>query len=292
MHRTRRFQTLNWPHLLLLALLPAWLVFAGSWSHTLALGGWLLIALAVLAAGEWLQPFRADWAPDARSLKRDGTLFTLATLIDTATGALVALAGLHASAGDSTLPFALQFLLGVGAGEFLGYWLHRWSHREGWLWRVHLLHHRPTQLQLANALTAHPVNVVYDKLAHLLPMLALGLSPEAMLAVSLFVLTQALAVHANIAGHLGPLEGLVGSAGLHRMHHSTREDEAGNFGTALPCWDWLFASYRAPGGPASVGVFDPSRYPGEFDVGALLAWPLRRSRAQPQLRPGVDGVES
>jgi hypothetical protein len=80
--------------------------------------------------------------------------------------------------------------------------------------------------------------------------------------------------HANVAGGIGLLDRVLGSAQLHRMHHSAAPGEAGNFGTAISLWDLVFGTYRR-GTPQAVGVFAPSAYPGEFELARLLAWPLR-----------------
>jgi sterol desaturase/sphingolipid hydroxylase (fatty acid hydroxylase superfamily) len=267
---------IHWPHLVLLAGLPAWYVATSGWPPALRLSGWLAVVFALLAAAEWRRPFRRDWQPDARALRRDGSVFALNALLDAVLGAALAWIALAWFEGRSALPFWGQLLLGIGLGELASYALHRASHAEGWLWRVHLLHHRPEQLNVANALTAHPVNAAYDKLARLLPLLVLGWSDAAILAITLFTLTQNLVVHANVAGTIGPLNLVVGSAELHRLHHSTREDDAGNFGTTVPWWDLLFGTFRWRRAPVQVGVFEPGRYPGEFELGSLLCWPWRR----------------
>jgi sterol desaturase/sphingolipid hydroxylase (fatty acid hydroxylase superfamily) len=258
---------IHWAHLLLLAGLLPWLAATQGMAAEWRLGGWLALALLLLALAERLAPYRRDWVPGRAALRRDGTVLSLRLVADAVAGLLLAW----------SLP--AQALVAVSLGELLSYSLHRASHREGWLWRVHLLHHRPSQLNLANALTAHPINVIYDKLGRLLPAVLLGLADEAILFVSLFALTQGLVAHANVAGSIGPLNWLLGSAELHRLHHSTREEEAGNFGTALPWWDLLFGTYRpAWCAPDAVGVFAPGKYPGEFALRALLAWPLRLPR--------------
>lgn len=272
----RRHVPWHWPHLLLLAALPVMATAALrlQWPAASALAGWLVVNMAVLGLAERWRPFRTDWQATPRHVRRDGTVWTLNVLTDAvASAALTALIVVHLP-GDSSWPLAGQVLAGVLAAEFAAYWMHRWSHAGRWWWRVHLLHHRPDRLNVANALTAHPINALYDKLVRVLPLMWLGLSPEAMLIVALFGLTQSLAVHANVAGTLGPFDRLVGSAELHRLHHSTRPDEAGNFGTALPLWDQVFGTYRRGNAPARVGVFDPSRYPDEWRLGALLAWPF------------------
>lgn len=267
----------HWPHLALLAMWPAWtaLSVASGVPATAALLAWLVFNALLLGAAERWRPHRRDWRPTQAQLRRDGTVWGLNLLADGAAGAVVAAVAI-AFAGQSTWPLALQVVVGILVAEFGSYWLHRWSHAEGWLWRVHLLHHRPERMNTANALTAHPVNAIYNHLARALPLVALGLGPEAILAVALFGLTQSLVTHANIAGRIGWLDFLVGSAELHRLHHSTEEAQAGNFGTTVPLWDQLFGTWRRGGGPRRVGVFAPSSYPGELELGALLCWPLAR----------------
>lgn len=266
----------HWTQLGLLAALPAWIHATAGLPDPVRLGGWLLLAFLVLGAMERLAPFRTDWATEPRALRRDGSVLALNLVADALTGVLLASLALLLAPARSGWPLWLEIPLLLALGELAAYALHRASHRDGWLWQVHLLHHRPDRLNVANALTAHPFNAIYDKLAHLLPALLLGLSPEAILAATLFVLTQGLVVHANVAGTLGPWSRVLGSAELHRLHHSADETEAGNFGTALPWWDLVFGTYRAPQrSPRAVGVFEPARYPSEFALGALLAWPLR-----------------
>jgi sterol desaturase/sphingolipid hydroxylase (fatty acid hydroxylase superfamily) len=271
-----RLRRLHWPHLLLLAALPVWLQASAPVPDEIRLLGWLAASFMVLGLGERLRPHRNDWRPGLPALRRDGSVLALNAVVDALATAALALLAIRAFAAASALPPWLQLIAGALLAELGSYALHRWSHREGWLWRVHLLHHRPGQLNLANALTAHPLNALYDKLARLLPLLLLGLSPEAIIAITAFGLLQSLATHANIAGTIGPLDYLIGSAELHRLHHSTREQEAGNFGTSLPLWDQLFGTYRRGPAPAQVGVFEPAKYPGELRLGALLAWPFLR----------------
>ncbi len=266
----------NWAHLGLLTGLPIWLAATAPLDERWRVAGWLVVGFTTLALAERLAPHREDWRPGRAALRRDGTVFSINAVVDALSSAAIALAASALFDAQSSWPSAAQIVAGVALGELLSYALHRLSHRDNWLWRVHLLHHRPEQVNVANALTAHPVNALYDKLARVAPLIALGFSGEAILAVTLFSLTQNLAVHANVAGTIGPLDLVVGSAELHRLHHSTDESQAGNFGTAVPWWDHVFGTYRRGAAPVAVGVFDPRRYPLPHALGRLLAWPFTR----------------
>ncbi len=240
---------LNWPHLTLLLALPPYAWLSSDWPPPMMLG------LAVLATLLWLLwcerrwPARADWQASAAELRRDAAFLGLNSLTDALGGLLVAqLALALGAAGWATgwaadWPPLLALPLAIALGELGPYVLHRWAHRAGPLWRIHRLHHRPTSVNAGNSVLAHPLNVLWNQLARVLPWLLLGFAPQIVLWATLFLLVQGLAVHANVRGRLGWLNYLIGSAELHRWHHSLRLDEARNFGTALPLWDQLFGSY-------------------------------------------------
>jgi sterol desaturase/sphingolipid hydroxylase (fatty acid hydroxylase superfamily) len=248
---------------------------SAQWPAMPVLFGWLVLNALLLGIAERWQPQRTDWRPTGAHLRRDGTAWGMNVVADGAAAALVSGVALW-FAGDNSMPLPMQIAIGILVAEFGSYWLHRWSHTDGWLWRVHLLHHRPEAMNTANALTAHPMNAIYNHLARVLPLVAMGLRAEALLAVALFGLTQSLVTHANVAGGIGWLDYLVGSARLHRLHHSTDESEAGNFGTTVPFWDQIFGTFHRGRAPARVGVFESNRYPGELELSALLCWPFMR----------------
>ncbi len=266
------------PHLVLLGLLPlAWYAaLASGLAAAAVLGTWLTLNLAVLMLAEKWRPHRREWNWDRHHLQRDGVVGGVNVVVDAATGAALAALAVTWMPGANPWSLGMQILVGLLAAELGSYWVHRWSHAEGWLWRVHVTHHLPDRLTTSNALMAHPINAMYDKAAKLGPLLILGLSPEAVLAIALFGITQALATHANVAGTMGPLNWIVGSAELHRLHHSTDETEAGNFGTTLPIWDQVFGTYRRGEAPTRVGVFEPKRYPSEFEIQRLLRLPFKQ----------------
>jgi len=273
---TNRLDALHWPHL---ALLAAWLPWAAlgagaGWPTSVRLGGWLVLNLAVLAIAERVRPYRTDWRPSRADLCRDGTVLSLNLVADAGASILLALAAVALTPATLGWSMPLQVLSGIALAELGSYAIHRWSHSNPALWRVHLLHHRPERLNVANGLTAHPVNALYDRLARALPLVLLGYAPEAITLVALFDLTQSLATHANVRGTLGGLIRIVGSAELHRLHHSTDAAQSGNFGTAVPLWDQVFGTYRHPGEVAAVGPYEAARYPDQHALVALLRWPF------------------
>jgi sterol desaturase/sphingolipid hydroxylase (fatty acid hydroxylase superfamily) len=279
MHSTtdwrQRHPNCNGLQLGLLLALPCWLYASAGLPQALRLLPWLGVVMLVVFAAELWCTYRRDWRPTSDELKRDISVFGLNLIADGAISALLAIVAVTLAGDALGWPLALQLALGLPLAEFGPYWLHRLSHRGGWLWKAHLLHHRPDKLNAANALTVHPLNAAWDTLARVLPLLLLGFSGEAILALSAFALTQSVLVHANIETRLGRLNRVLGTAELHRLHHSTDSSQAGNFGTTIPLWDHVFGSWRFGPGPHAAGVFEEAAYPTALQWGALLALPFR-----------------
>lgn len=252
----------NWPHLVVLCgMVPfAWIcgTFAMAPSAMLTLGTLLSLAWLMFAERRW--PARSEWTPGAAELVRDGAFLGINAASDAVGGLVLAWLVLHSAAAMSGLaanwsPW-IALPAAVALGELGPYLLHRWSHRGGWGWMVHSVHHAPMRVNASNNLTVHPINVLWNQFSRALPWLLLGFDATVIAWASLFIQVQSFAVHANIAGTLGPLSRWIGTAELHRWHHSVNRDEALNFSTAMPLWDWVFGSYKAPSvvGPVRVGI--------------------------------------
>jgi sterol desaturase/sphingolipid hydroxylase (fatty acid hydroxylase superfamily) len=220
-----------------------------------------VLALAWLMSAERLWPARPEWTPGRQELLRDGAFLGINAVAD-AVGALALgwlalfwVAAMPAGPAADWSPW-LAVPAAVLLGELGTYALHRCAHRGGWVWRVHAVHHAPHSVNASNNLTTHPFNVLWNQMARTVPWMAMGFDAKVVVWASLFIQVQSFAVHANIAGTLGPLNAWIGSAELHRWHHSVVLDEAVNFSTAVPIWDKVFGTYRAPSvvGPVIVGI--------------------------------------
>lgn len=288
----------NGAHLGLLTGLSAWLVTAHLAAWPLGLSA--LIAsvgtLGWLAWAEWLWPHREEWVPSRADLRRDGAWFLAAAVVDSGAkwlvrGAAVGLGlWLPVPAFVQGLPLWLAVPLALVVGEFGAYWLHRREHAGGWLWRVHALHHAPAAVNLTNNVTIHPVNVLIVDVARVLPLLLLGFSAEAVVYAGVYAQAQSFATHANTPGTMGWLNYVIGTAELHRRHHSAVVAEALNFGTAVPLWDQLFGTFRfrRSGEPRVVGLSQPAEYPSLGDLKGWWLYPWRRVRTAASSAPAPD----
>lgn len=268
----------HWVHLALLAAIPVyWFVQrALPLSGMASLMTWLAMNIGVLWLAEKWMPYRTDWHPSLPELKRDAGMLSLNVIADGAADVLLLGIALMAATGTSDLPLVVQAVAGIYIAELGAYLIHRLSHERSWLWRVHVVHHLPAAINTANSFNAHPLNGLYNKLARVAPLVLLGMSPDAIFLVALFGLTQGMVVHANVRGRMGFLNWIVGSAELHRLHHSLDLVQARNFGTTVPLWDQLLGTYRAPEPVLHVGVADAGAYPAAVDLLALLRFPFVR----------------
>ncbi|MGH8076550.1 MAG: sterol desaturase family protein [Lysobacter sp.] len=244
---------------------------------------WLVLTIVALALAEKIAPYRDNWHPTLPDLKRDAGMFSLNVIADGIADVMVLGIAVMAATNASDLPLVVQVVAGIFIAELGAYTLHRLSHNGGWLWHVHVVHHLPAAVNTSNSFNAHPVNGLYNKIARVAPLVLLGASADAIFIIALFGLMQGMVVHANVRGRLGILNWVIGTAELHRLHHSLDLDQAQNFGTTVPLWDQLLGTYRAPAHVERVGVSDPRAYPDVWDFWALLRFPFAGT-ARPRLR--------
>ncbi len=140
-----------------------------------------------------------------------------------------------------------QVLLKIAIGDFLRYWLHRWSHKVPWLWRLHEVHHAPSKLYAINVFRFHPLDKTLQYVCDTLLFLWLGVGPDVLALYFVVYGTSGLLQHANIDVRLGLLNYLLSGPEVHRWHHDARADVAShNFAHTFIVWDLLFGTYYRP----------------------------------------------
>jgi sterol desaturase/sphingolipid hydroxylase (fatty acid hydroxylase superfamily) len=234
--------------------------------------------LAVLAASVWTvgvvwvleryRPFRSSWRSHPTDWKTDlASAGVIIGLVDPLLKALAPLAmvGWYARLDAAPLSdwgWGAQTLLVLLWAELAKYGSHRLHHAWAPLWWLHAMHHSSTRLYVVNGLRFHPLNYVLNVAVAVLPLMLLGVSPEALLAYLALTQPVVLMQHANIDVRHGWLNRVFSTPEVHRWHHSTQASEANcNFGNALLLWDHVFRTYRPAqgfGDRRQVGLFDAS----------------------------------
>jgi sterol desaturase/sphingolipid hydroxylase (fatty acid hydroxylase superfamily) len=137
----------------------------------------------------------------------------------------------------------------------LAVWGQHWaSHRWGWLWRLHRVHHADPDIDLSTAVRFHPLELAVSLGWKAAIVVVLGAPAWAVLAFEVVLNATALFNHANIRlpGWLErPLGWVIVTPRQHRVHHSLAGPDLNhNFGFCLNLWDRL------------AGVFRPDPEPG------------------------------
>jgi sterol desaturase/sphingolipid hydroxylase (fatty acid hydroxylase superfamily) len=275
-----------YPVVLIATFWIAWLKSTGpvdlQWLFTLfAAARFLAFLLA-----EWRYPARPQWSMSWRSFTRDLKYMAAGAIVVQA-GKLIAgwwsIGAAAAATGMlAQLPIALQLLVAVLAYELVQYWLHRISHEARgplgrFLWRVHVVHHLPPGVYYMMHPVMHPLNLAMAIALGLIPAYVLGLDARAGFLFNVLVGLQASFSHFNAPGRAGPLNYLLTGTELHRLHHSEKLEEAGNFGVVTPVLDMVFGTYipARTGLPERLGVTEADAYPQSHEFWSCMRLPFR-----------------
>jgi len=230
-------------------------------------------------------------------------------IIGSVTASLAIPAGLYGFAESQTsgllarlgLSVPAQVVLTVLFLDLWRYWEHRFFHRSAWLWRLHLVHHSDTQIDVTTTERHHPFESIVSTAVMMVLILACGF-PAIGIGVYLIVATVvSLWSHSNLRlphsiDHF--LRSIIVTPGVHAVHHSDLETETdSNYGTVLTLWDRLFRTYVDPDNAKTphFGLEYFHRAP-DTSLGRVLlqpfsyrvgmAYPGRDDRSKPLHRPG------
>jgi sterol desaturase/sphingolipid hydroxylase (fatty acid hydroxylase superfamily) len=145
-----------------------------------------------------------------------------------------------------TAGYLTQIIVLVAVADFLAYWRHRVEH--AWLWPVHVVHHAPRELHVANDL-GHPVQNIFNFVFILVPMSLIQIDgPATPFVVGAIVTLAGYYIHSPVEWHLGSLRRLIVDNRFHRIHHSLEPRHFDkNFGIVFSVWDYLFGTAYSPG---------------------------------------------
>ncbi len=136
----------------------------------------------------------------------------------------------------------LTFFIYAVVLDFAEYWRHRFSHRFGWWWALHSLHHAQRQMTFWSDDRNHLIDDVIGFVWFMAIGLLIGIPPlQFPLLVLLLRFVESLS-HANTRVSFGWLgERLLVSPRFHRAHHGVLAagQRSVNYGAILPWWDVL-----------------------------------------------------
>jgi len=276
----------TYPILALVNVAGIWAALRGSLSRDAAIGLLTVITIVVVFAVERINPLLDRWSMTKRSLiERDLPFIGLAVVVEqiaTVGVSLVAAAAVPEDGFDplGRAPLAVQAVFALLALDLLWYAYHRAAHTFSRMWRVHGLHHSPSQLYVLMHQVFHPLDLLVSRFVISLVVFKFtGIGPDAaFVAIAVLGLQQTVS-HVNSDLRTGWLNYLLIGTETHRYHHAA--EESGNFGSAVPVWDILFRTfvYEPRRIPERIGLIDLGSYPDPKRFHAALAWPFRRAAA-------------
>ncbi|BCG26850.1 hypothetical protein TUM18999_50410 [Pseudomonas tohonis] len=250
---------------------------------------WLLALVPVAVAASFIaeasMPYERAWNHSHHDRLRDAlhavvneALNCLGILAIPLSAALLPDAGLW----PRHWPLALQLLAAIVVADLGITLMHYASHRVGFLWRLHAVHHSVKRMYGFNGLMKHPLHLGCEALAGTLPLLLLGMPEQVAALLALAITLQLLLQHSNVDMRLGALRHLFAWAPVHRFHHM-KYGRAGdvNFALFLSIWDRLLGTAFHSDYPMrgdDLGIGSRPDYPDAYL--AQLAEPFRESTGE------------
>ena len=124
--------------------------------------------------------------------------------------------------------------------------MHRWQHKNKYLWRIHEAHHSPKKVDWLSGSRSHALEILINQTIEFMPIVLLGAPVEVLAYKGLISAVWGMYIHANLNVHTGNLQKIINGPEMHRLHHTTGKGRNRNFATKLAIWDWLFDTAYFP----------------------------------------------
>jgi sterol desaturase/sphingolipid hydroxylase (fatty acid hydroxylase superfamily) len=196
--------------------------------------------------------------------------------------------GIDESTGLSRLnlfadvPIWLQLVFFVITHDIYIYWMHRWQHKNKYLWRIHEAHHSPKKVDWLSGSRSHALEILLNQTIEFLPIVLLGSSVEVLAYKATISAVWGMYIHANLNVHTGNLQKIINGPEMHRLHHTTGKGRNRNFATKLAIWDWLFGTAYLPEGIKAEDYGLKTYFPQHYFMQTLYAF--RRFKSKKKLK--------
>jgi sterol desaturase/sphingolipid hydroxylase (fatty acid hydroxylase superfamily) len=169
------------------------------------------------------------------------------------------------------VPVWIQLLFFLVTHDFYIYWMHRWQHKNKYLWRIHEAHHSPKKVDWLSGSRSHALEILINQTIEFLPIVLLGSPPEVIAYKGVMSAVWGMYIHSNLNVRTGNLQKIINGPEMHRWHHSTGKGRNRNFATKLAIWDWIFGTAFLPETkPDEYGL--KTSFPNHFFMQTLFAF--------------------
>jgi sterol desaturase/sphingolipid hydroxylase (fatty acid hydroxylase superfamily) len=253
---------------------------------------WLaLLGLAELVAAEWPRRVSGD-RRKARNLA-----FTVVNHMSIPPLSLLCvhwLSPLSPGKWVAALPVFVGIPLAIVVFDFAGYWFHRISHRNLFLWRFHQIHHLDEDFDFTTGARVHTFEAIVHQAVLVMVATALGIPATYLTVSSTVSFFMALLHHANISIPWSVEKWLrlaIFTPALHVPHHHDQiENTDTNFGFIFPWFDRMFGTYNTRPRTAQwrIGL----DYSNDLSLGRLAIQPFIPTQLKDSamsIRPNLAG---
>jgi sterol desaturase/sphingolipid hydroxylase (fatty acid hydroxylase superfamily) len=147
-------------------------------------------------------------------------------------------------------PFWLQLALILLGVSFFRYWMHRFQHKNEFLWKLHSYHHMVSDLQARNTFVSNPIDFALRNVLIFVILGIIGFDPLALLIANPAVQVYGIFSHCGGDVKGGWLNYLFVTPEVHRWHHSAVVPEGHrysvNYGVEFAIWDVAFGTWYLP----------------------------------------------
>jgi len=144
------------------------------------------------------------------------------------------------------VPIWIQLIFFLVTHDLYIYWMHRWQHKNKYLWRIHEAHHSPKKVDWLSGSRSHAIEILINQTIEFLPIVLLGSPPEVIAYKGVISAVWGMYIHSNLNVKTGKLQRIINGPEMHRWHHSTGKGRNRNFATKLAIWDWIFDTAFLP----------------------------------------------
>ena len=187
-------------------------------------------------------------------------------------------------------PLAVQVAFFVVTHDLYIYWMHRWQHRNKYMWRLHEAHHSPTSVDWLSGSRSHLMEILINQTVEFAPIVLLGASPAVIPIKGAISAVWGMYIHANLNVRTGRLQWIINGPEMHRWHHAKGKGMGANFSTKLAIWDWMFGTAYLPIGQRAGNYGVRTWFPVHYFAQTLYAFrPFHRRVSAASVAP-VDGA--
>jgi sterol desaturase/sphingolipid hydroxylase (fatty acid hydroxylase superfamily) len=144
------------------------------------------------------------------------------------------------------VPIWIQLVFFLVTHDLYIYWMHRWQHKNKYLWRIHEAHHSPKKVDWLSGSRSHAIEILINQTIEFLPIVLLGSPPEVIAYKGVISAVWGMYIHSNLNVRTGKLQRIINGPEMHRWHHSIGKGRNRNFATKLAIWDWIFDTAFLP----------------------------------------------